>query len=222
MENFSKEELAFIVNGIKNGSRIDLRKNSDERETKRVCSEVAQSDGHVRLKRGLSEVEISIQFKETAETLLALNLIGKESNQDGSPVESSSIALPAAIGSMINRFLFEYKMGLRIDFEVINDDGNTYDLFFLGLNMLFQSISIPLLSDLQTSKIATLSIPVSKTFALIGGCVVKDPTKIEEKASHGVIHIFISDRKEVFGFFSEGTCNLDQDVLANILQTIAI
>lgn len=220
MENFSNDELVFIRDGIVNGVRVDQRRSCDERHVVPIPSAISQSDGHIRLRRGLSEVDVSIQFKETSETLVALGLI-EETSGPGEDVVETPVALPATVGNMISGFLSEHKVGVRIGFDVINDDGNVYDLFFAGLKALFLDVEMPVVEDLGRVKRSGLDIPVSRTFAVVDGSFVSDPTKIEEEASDGLVHVFVGSRKEIVGCFSEKNCCLGHDVFANILHAAA-
>lgn len=219
MENFSEDELTFIRNGVANGIRMDLRKVQEERSAVHVGSYVAQSDGHIRLKRGLTELEVFMQFKETSETLSALSLIDKEHELDEPAIESS-FPLPNTVKNMILEFLSPYKLGMRIDFSVVNDDGNVYDLFFLGLSAIFRNIEVPVLENLQNVDKTTLDLPISRTFALFGKTLIIDPTKIEEEASHGLMRILSTSEKGICGCFLEKNCKLEHNVLIDVLQVV--
>lgn len=220
MEKFCEEELAFVRHSILNGVRIDLRGSNEIRDTIHAFPEIAQSDGSVSIRRGMSEVEVSIQFKECIDGLVALKLVSEEFISDEAAIESS-VALPRFVHSLISESLKPYKVGVRINLNVINDDGNVYDLFFLGLRLLFESVEMPFLEDLHKTAVSKINIPTSASFALIGNAYVKDPTKIEESASHGLIRLFVGDNREMLGIFSEGVCNIERSALIGVLEAVA-
>lgn len=219
MENFSEDELAFVRNGVSNGLRIDLRKAKDERSTQIICSDIAQSDGSVRVARGWSEVEVSLQFKETTETLIALGITRRgDDSGDESPIDAK-VEIPVAIKSMILGFLAPHRLGIRIDLNVISNDGNVYDLFFAGLNALLGDLEIPVVNDLERTERRGLDIPLSRTAALFGnGGFVLDPTRIEEKASCGLMHVFVDTKGMLMGCLPEGQWNTTEETLAATIQ----
>lgn len=226
MEGFSQDELEFVRNGIAKGHRSDLRMNKEERKAYVICSSIAQSDGSVRVKRGWSEIEISVQFKETPETLGASNVPGEVLGNNELYMESiefSKIPIPKIITSKILELLSSYKVGIRVEFSISSNDGNIYDLFFIGLSTLFKGLEVPIIGDLRKTEKREIDIPVSKTVALFNnGHFVVDPTMIEEEASCGLMHIFISNEGKLMGCLSEGNCDIEQELLTNIIQEISI
>ncbi|ADM12695.1 uncharacterized protein Eint_111960 [Encephalitozoon intestinalis ATCC 50506] len=224
MEAFGLDELALVRNGIANGLRADLRKNGEARRTNVVHTDIAQSDGSIKIRRGLSEIEVSVQFKETAETLEASGIL--KENFDGNEfsaesIEFSKIAIPNTISSIILDLLAPYKIGIRIEFSILSNDGNIFDLFFISLGALLENLDIPIVGNLKETEKQKISIPTSKTVALFdNGHFVMDPTRIEEEASCGLIHIFSNNEGILMGCFCEGICNFEEKTLSSIIQEI--
>ncbi|KAG5859116.1 hypothetical protein KMI_09g15440 [Encephalitozoon hellem] len=223
---FSQDELTFVRNGIAKGCRADLRKSKEERKTCVTHASIAQSDGNVRVKRGWSEIEVSIQFKETQETLGASNISEEILNvkeQHAESIEFSKIAIPDIIISKILELLDSYKIGIRIELNILSNDGNIYDLFFIGLGTLLKSLDVPIIDDLKRTEKREIDIPISRTVALFNnGHFVVDPTMIEEEASCGLMHIFVSNEGKLMGCLSEGNCDIEKGSFINIIREISI
>ncbi|KAM0671852.1 hypothetical protein CWI42_121920 [Ordospora colligata] len=225
MELISNDELAFTRTVISTGTRIDGRGRNEYRTIEMIPSEISQSDGSIRLKRGFTEIEVAIQFKETMETLLSLGIspCTKASGLSESRVESFGIEIPSIISTQIENFFSSYKLGIRIELRVIRNDGNIYDLFFIGLNSILRNICVPVIEDLKQCEKSTIEIALPTTVALFENCVfVKDPTIIEEKASLGLLHVIIDSNGKLMGCISEGDCYLMHNELTEILKTLVI
>ncbi|CAD26114.1 hypothetical protein [Encephalitozoon cuniculi GB-M1] len=226
MEGFSRDELALVRSEIASGLRADTRKSEEERRTDVVHSNIAQSDGSIKIRRGESEVEVSIQFKETMETLMTQNISGEWLDTNESSMESiefSKIAIPNIVSSMILELLASYKIGIRIELNILSNDGNVYDLFFIGLSILFKNLDMPVIDDLRRSERRKIDIPTSKTVALFNsGRFVVDPIMIEEKASCGLMHVFVNSNGALMGCLFEGNCSAEQEVLVNIMRKMCV
>jgi len=225
MELVSNDELAFTRMVVASGTRIDGRSRNEHRAVEIIPSEISQSDGSIRLKRGSTEIEVSIQFKETVETLLALGIrpCTKASDLSESRVESFGMEIPSIISTRIEEFLSSYKLGIRIELRVIRNNGNVYDLFFIGLNSILRNICVPVIEDLKKGEKETIDIALPTTVALFeNGVFVKDPTIIEEKASLGLLHVIIDSSGRLMGCISERNCHLMHDELAKIIKALVV
>jgi exosome complex component RRP43 len=219
MQSFSQEELDFVRSGIRMDRRTDLRRSHEQRETSIFPSRLAQSDGSVRVCRGMSEVEVSMQYKETDEMLTSLSLAGKGA-AGAQPVESN-MPLPSLVLGLVTGFLGRYKIGLRLHINIINNDGSLYDLVVTALQSLFREVEVPDIWDLTRVVRTGLEIPAARTFAVINGTFVNDPCRIEEAAAEGIVHVLIGDGNRIHGCCFDKGCTMDAAVLRELLETLA-
>lgn len=75
MSALSSHELAFVVKGIQNSTRLDLRPLDGEREISFRDSNLPQTDRSLNCRLGHTEIEISVVFKSTAQTYQELHLL---------------------------------------------------------------------------------------------------------------------------------------------------
>lgn len=205
MNGFSDGELGFVVRSAQSGVRLDARPFDGVRAFSCASNEILQADASVHARLGATEAEISVLFRSTAAALLEMRLVAdeREAPADAQLIEIKLANGAAPIGAMpdsdspalrkLRALLSEARLGLLIEVRVLNDDGNVYDLLFMGLHAIFSDISVPNIRDLATDLRAAISLPVPRSFALVGDAVLADPTLLEEAAADGLVRVFAED-----------------------------
>lgn len=165
------------------------------------------ADSALRIKRGHSELEILLRFRCTFESLSSFKLLSNEDAElfSNELLEVRLIGSRMTPGQSWNKwdsnfqpepirivvdFLMNHSLGLLIELNILNNDGNIHDLFFDGLLIMFSNILVPNVNDLSNDLVLSLDLPNSESYALINGIAVLDPLQAEECASDGFIHIF--------------------------------
>ncbi|CAF0850064.1 unnamed protein product [Brachionus calyciflorus] len=208
MAHTCNKEIEFLVGLITAGSRLDLRAFDEEREfifKENVCP---RSDKSIYLKQGYTEMNIDIVFKSTGETLESLNYtreayrttVFDESHLDVhiKDIHGSDVSLPYITEEKlcldgIKNLLSSYKIGATIEVNLINNDGNVFDVFFKGLNILFSSLMIPNIKNLKEDIEISYSTPMTRAYAIINDTIIYDPTLLEEVASNAILHVITSN-----------------------------
>lgn len=214
MDFFSKTELEFTTKAIQNKVRLDTRGFMEEREQILVEQDVPQADRSIKIRRGLSEIDLNISFKSSSETLSHLGLMNNDN--DGSFMDrffrrSSAIEAlvlnqhlssenlqtlqtkldhPNPVFTRLESFLRRFKIGALIEISVVRDDGNVFDMVFDGIRYIFSDIAIPDVSNLSEERKEGIDLPWSASFAVFQDAFVADPLLIEESSSCGIVHIF--------------------------------
>ncbi|KAK1349669.1 hypothetical protein LUQ84_001321 [Hamiltosporidium tvaerminnensis] len=233
MKALSTEEIEFTRKCILENLRVDLRKMNDERETVFMESTIEQSDGHLHVVRGETEIEVSIRFIETEETLFTLERIENDTTEssiapessktlDSSNIESNEFFLNL-IQETLKEFLKNYKIGVKVEAVIFKDDGCVFDLFFLALQKIFSCINIPIIENLDRLDIfcdieTSLDLPKPKTYAVYENIFVLDPNKNEELSSDGIIHLLVDSSKNIHGMFLENSKLIDPLVLIEAIN----
>ncbi|KAF9761751.1 hypothetical protein NGRA_2409 [Nosema granulosis] len=190
---FSKEELLFVREGVLKGIRIDLREALESRSTQISTVENPQADGSVFVSRGHTKLSVSYQFKESADSLLELKLIKNKEDFKEKILDLEKI--PETLRRQIENWLTQFKVGLRVDCEIVNDDGNVYETFVFGLRHLLRKVSVPILGDLEKTIESGIVLPEIKTICLFGNVCVVDPLKIEEESCDSSVIAVVENGK---------------------------
>lgn len=198
MKKFSATEIDYIRQSICRGVREDLRSFDTSRKTIQKLGELPRADGYVKLERGRTLVELSVQFKETEATLKELN-VNPDLFPEAIEVLESNIAIPRVLESILHEFLEDSKIGMKLEMNVIHDDGNVYDLLFHGLSIIFTDIDVPDIYDLKNTRKAKINIPFSITYAIYGDSFILDPTLLEEKSADGLLHLYRNSDQKILG-----------------------
>lgn len=214
----SPDETTFIKEALKSGTRMDGRKLTEMRNQqirKDPSNASPLSDGAVKITRGQSELIVSVVIKGRDEVVPgSAGSTGSASSKGGRAPSSTSpdtISLSMhdlrldstffttftskAIFScppwmVIHNFLIPYGVGCLIDMTIVNDDGNLFDMLFDAVKEIFQSVQVPVLTDLSRTVTDGVAVPWCRSYAVIGGVVVADPTGVEEAAAEGTVRLF--------------------------------
>ncbi|KAI5148158.1 hypothetical protein ENBRE01_0146 [Enteropsectra breve] len=244
----SKTEKAFIAESVSHGLRCDSRTASEYREHAFAELDLPLADRGLRLSLGNATAEISVVFRSNDSTLDALNI--RDENRPTFESRRITVNALGANGGRIehifnmfekNRYfgafleniddlLIKYKIGLYININVIQNDGNLTDIVFNGLKMIFSDIDVPNVKNISCSsgthaiadalldsndfEPVQLSLPMAKSYAVIRDKTILDPSQVEEDASDCLIHTFEQNNARVF-IAVEGC--VDLDLLCSIL-----
>lgn len=206
MERISQSEIDFIRKSLSAGVRPDGRDFSQSRAQTIVINDISQADNSITIKRGNSEIIINLSFKSSLSTLCtlklieetSLNLFGNDSfriamNSDefnDFVTLKSSFNEPNPCFRKIENWLKSYSLGCLIELIVIKSDGNIFNMFFEGLRVIFQSLSVPDIRNLSKEIQSSLILPSSMTFGILNEFYFLDPSWIEERAASGIMHVF--------------------------------
>lgn len=211
---FSREELQFVRESISKGIRTDLRNPQDCRKIEFQILENPQADGSLRITRGHTKVKVSFQFKESEDGLLELKLIKEKEGLGDLEVS----VIPLSIKRQVEDWLKKFKVGLRVDFEIENDDGNIYETFILGLRELLKEVEIPDILDLDRTVKSGLLIQEMRVVCLFGSVVVVDPLKVEE-ASCDSSFVFVGDKGRLRNIWMNKCGEVDFNQLRSIFHS---
>jgi exosome complex component RRP43 len=195
-------ELEYIKENISKGVRPDLRKFNEIRNTQIKQVKNTQADGSVEIKHGYSHIRISIQFKEE-----------KEDN-----IVDSNYIIPSVYMNDLKENLKKFSIGLNINMEVLNDDGNILNLFIKGLNKIFENIEIPNINNLEESLFVSFDMPEMSTFGIFENLFVRDPLKLEEESCDSLLTIF-HKQNEICSIFMSKSGNLQKNIMNEIIKS---
>eukprot|EP00866_Antonospora_locustae_P001718 jgi/Antlo1/1718/1869 len=220
----SQGELRYVADSILNGIRLDLRKTEELRRIEILPIKNERSDNIVHIRKGLSEIVASLQFKENAQLLRGLNLITGEEfdkSEDRTPCLECSIPIPFDIKPWFSRFFEEFNLSISIDITIIKDDGGVDSLLFSALRMLFTNVRTPIFRNMReyTEKRISVPLPHCNTIAIKNHVLIEDPTLIEEMCSDSVVQVLRDCSNHVIGVFATGTQINISDVL-NFLSNL--
>ncbi|KAF7683757.1 Exosome complex component Rrp42 [Astathelohania contejeani] len=202
MDLACSNEKEFVRNAISYGTRIDLRGFHEIRQIKISDSTNEQADGYIRLGNGETEIEIFIRIFETEKTLIKLDISANELKKYKDASKSIEKEIEVNLMLPIEKYfipiLKKYKIGIKIELNLIKDGGNSYDLLFYGISKIFKCISIPLIENIkeEIKEIReSIDIPYSQTYAIFGDEYLSDPNKLEEQSCDCLVHIFYDQSK---------------------------
>ncbi len=164
---FSREELLFVRESLLRGIRTDLRNPRESRRVEFQALDIPQADGSLRVTRGHTKLKVSLQFKEAEEE--------KFPHRE------------------IEEWLKEFKVGIRVDLEVENDDGNILGTFISGLRELLKEVEVPDILDLSRTIRSGVNLPEMRVVCLVGGVVVEDPLRVEEACCDASL-VFVGEK----------------------------
>lgn len=216
------DENRYMRDSICQGVRLDSRKVDERRVLEVLPQKMEQYDNSVHMRRGATEVEVSLRFEENDIFLRDLNLLTDEEFSAGSargPCVKCNIEPPFDIAVLLGNFFDRFKMSINIEVRVIRDDGSVFTLLFDALGAVFSRISVPVFSNMQeyTEDVFTLRLPTCDTFALINGKAVLDPTLLEETACDGIFHVLKSDA-QTLGISMTDAINIHIDDVTNFVS----
>ncbi|KCZ74617.1 hypothetical protein H311_04416, partial [Anncaliia algerae PRA109] len=101
----------------------------------------------------------------------------------------SNYEFPFKIDEIFKSFLEETKLTIKLDINVIVDDGSILSLIFDGLKDIFTQIEVPFFIPHYKINRMDYKIPDYYEFALFNDIFIIDPTKCEEISSDGLLVI---------------------------------
>ncbi len=241
MYKICEEEIKYIISFVDNGGRIDLRKFNEERKKVCINDVIVGVDGSTEVRLGNTRTQMSVYFKSTNETvkqlvgdylieqcgLLNCNLeINNEvlefkfiHNNNTSKffiyLENMINNTKNDIFNMLREEISKCGLGIVIEFNVISDDGNLWDAFFMNLEAIFSNIKIPNIKNLNSLTEKRIQMPQSISYGIFNHnqIFLKDPSLLEEYACDGIIHI-VGNKL----IFTEG--QLDFNVVTDFLNSL--
>lgn len=177
----SPKEISFIRESLEKGIRLDLRGLLEERIPKVEPIYNSQGDGCLLITKGHTKVKVDIQFMEISEGLIELKLIDQKIEK----VVGDSLCvdkIPLSLKKLLENWLSFYKIGLRIDLEIVNDDGNVYEAFIYGLREILKEIEVPDILNLEKVIKTGIELPKMKVMGFYKKVKIVDPLLLEEEA----------------------------------------
>ncbi|EPR77757.1 hypothetical protein SLOPH_2187 [Spraguea lophii 42_110] len=233
-------EKQFIRNQIQNGYRIDNRRPDEESEIIIKSKNLVKADGYIYLIQGNSEIEISIQNlinKEEQENISSEiddfidnnienenefenNIDNEEQNAKTLEKKPVKIIFNSKSYNFINKIKNIINCDVKINLNVIKDDGNIFSLFVFGLNLILKKKNIEyydIYTEASNKEHFNENNILCKRYALIDSIIIIDPIKMEEESSDCIIDVLYQDKK-VKCYFIEGM--VDNTKIENILNKI--
>ncbi|KAI5170353.1 exosome complex component RRP42 [Pancytospora epiphaga] len=226
MKGISEGETMFVKMALERNVRLDSRSFTQGREWKYEKNNLPVTDGSLYLQAGHTSLTLSVMFTTTLTKLL-----------DVSPIEFKFVGISVSSSASINSFLARdwavpansifgklyslldsLSLTALIEIEVLQDDGNVFDLVFTGLSSLFSTISFPNIVDLANPIPASLVLPTSRTFVVYNNELISDPTFLEERTLEVQIHAFYESDGRLLTVFLEGP--IDTGFLKDLLCKI--
>ena len=212
----SPEELSYIRKSILDGTRIDFREDNKKRNFEITTQRIERSDGCIQVKRGLTEIEVSLRFEENDLFLHSANLLTKEEFEERGkqgPCFRSDISTPFNIDKYLETFFADFKLSINLEAKIIKNDGCILSLFFDALRLIFSKIRVPRFKNMHeyTEEETTVHFSSCESFAFLDKKIIADPTLSEEMASDYVVHLLKGKIGNVMGVFVSGTQNASFD-----------
>lgn len=204
--NYSQSELKFIKTNVLNGIRPDLRHIHLSRKIIISPFINTQADNSVEIILNQSHVIVSVQFiEQTPNQLINSNLI-----------------LPDLLINSLTNTLQLHKVGMNIDLEIVNDDGNILYMLVTGLKHMLKSINVPDIGNLEQEKTISFDLPDIFTFAVFKNekneVFVVDPNKIEEESCDLILSIFCKNNS--FSIVTYKSNCISKNILKEIMSNI--
>lgn len=218
MENFSSNEVDFIRKSLAAGVRADRRKYNEMRVQTALVNNLPFVDKSLTIKRGRTEAIINLTFKSSLETIKSVapdiinyptearekfisifdkyenfSIFANEQSYDDLKELKKELSAANPIIEKIYGFLNAYKIGCSIECLLIKNDGNCCGVFYEGLRLIFESISVPDINDLTRDILTGIKLPICNTFAILDKICVADPTLIEEISLNCNLYVFDLD-----------------------------
>lgn len=214
----SQGELRYVADSVLNGVRLDFRKTDELRRVEILPRKNEMNDNFVHIRKGLSEIEVSLRFKENARLLHCLSLITREEldkSEDKVPTLEYNVAVPFDIKFWFSEFFEEFNLSISIEVRIVRDDGGIDSLLLNALRILFTNVRAPIFKNMReyTEKKISVPLPHCSTFANKNRMYIEDPTLIEEMCSDGVIQVLRDCSNNAVGVFAIGTQIRIVDVL---------
>lgn len=211
-----------IINILKDGKRIDGRKEFDNRELFIETGISNKAEGSARVRLGKTEVIVGVKLqtqepypdhKDEGTLMVGMEINpGAGDRYEPGPPQMDAIEIARVVDRGIRESGYidfkklcikenEVVWSVMIDIYGINDDGNLLDASFIGAISALKSAKIPVYTEedgVEYGELTKENLPLTKneslmmTFYKVGDNFLFDPTRDEEDASTARLTLAIS------------------------------